>query len=1301
MATWSPERIKRELDWSHYDDGRAKGHVAFVNPSDFLKATTKNKTTESQISSDAGDLDEQKLKNNSQSPFLRIKDGKIFDHEGRHRMSALAAAGHTSVPVILWHDTAQKLQPVDETTLKAQHPNRPALNVTNAIPLHRDYQDQIEDAMSDSRLRFGDGGDVMDKQQFSKNLRKWHEGSHENTKKHDGTPRVFYHGSDQERDIINPDVKDPGAWFTTSLMNASNYARGDEAHVHSVYLKAKNPFVVPFQYDENDKVHAFHNGEKLPFSDNVSIVKHARSLGHDSVHFPNGNFTESDNTFVVFHPTQIKSVNNEGNFDPQNPNINKADGGSVDRAKNLSAFLEGNHPDVPHVVYHATTGDFQKFDPEKANTQSKTGVPHGVFSFSSHPDVAGTYAMENEGYWSKDYKPNANIMPVHLSVKKPLVIDALGNSWASIPHKGEIKDINQIVKEAKASGKYDGVIVKNVYDSAVGKTKEGVGNTPTTSFFAFNPAQIKSATGNQGTFDSSNPDITKAGGGSVERRLNSLGLYSKGAEKASELPEGSFPAQQLIASLLNKGGISKDELLNAGVIDESNKPHPDWVKRGKISKQNLIDHFHGSVPKINEIVQHPDLKPEMNGLMKSIKALQNTIEFDEVGSPERVEKEKILNERLDRFYKLQEINDNIIPAKFQDLTLPYQKNYREILLQLDAPRQWQNGNPVTEEDLATEQGRADADRAAAFVNTPHKSDHWKAPNVLTHIRLSDRRGPRDEKILHVEELQSDWGQEGRDNGFLAKDETPKAGATGNEVPHGPYVTKTQSWTDLALKRVLKEAAEGGYDHIVWTPGKQQANRYSLNNHIDRIHHESNDDGTHQVEVFDPSGEMIFDHEGMDQKELGNHFGKEIAEKIANGQGEPMQSRPLRDWKVLSNLDLKTGGEGMEGYYNKIVPKSLQRLAQEHDPQAKVAPSPFSLPPDTERGDPDEPIKPLGLTITPQMRQSILQGQSAFRDGGAVDDEDEDGITAYHGSPHDFEQFDTSKIGTGEGAQAYGHGLYFAQNEDVAKGYKERLAPAANVQSGGQNLNQQQLREIVEELGLPYPAATAANAFSRLQKSDNVENYLQQLNQIDHDSLRKSFPKVAAEIDAEHALAKELHKRGLDIDRPNKGHMYEVHIKAHPNHFLDWDKPLREQPYILKAIDDHIGDPDVVMQQLFGHDSATGGDLHDRLGGNHKPAAVAQKLSSMGIHGIQYLDAGSRGMSPAFDPSYLERQIAKNRETAKTVAPSDLPELDEDHQTLLQRLADAKSEKHLSRNYVVFDHNHVAVKRKYAQGGVVG
>lgn len=46
-----------------------------------------------------------------------------------------------------------------------------------------------------------------------------------------------------------------------------------------------------------------------------------------------------------------------------------------------------------------------------------------------------------------------------------------------------------------------------------------------------------------------------------------------------------------------------------------------------------------------------------------------------------------------------------------------------------------------------------------------------------------------------------------------------------------------------------------------------------------------------------------------------------------------------------------------------------------------------------------------------------------------------GITAYHGSPYEFEKFDLSRIGTGEGAQSYGHGLYFAENPNVAESYR--------------------------------------------------------------------------------------------------------------------------------------------------------------------------------------------------------------------------------------------------------------------------
>ncbi len=76
-----------------------------------------------------------------------------------------------------------------------------------------------------------------------------------------------------------------------------------------------------------------------------------------------------------------------------------------------------------------------------------------------------------------------------------------------------------------------------------------------------------------------------------------------------------------------------------------------------------------------------------------------------------------------------------------------------------------------------------------------------------------------------------------------------------------------------------------------------------------------------------------------------------------------------------------------------------------------------------------------------------------------------GIRAYHGSPHDFDRFDISKIGTGEGAQAYGPGLYFAEREGVAKSYRDNLQrPAAFVPSvNGRVMTREEL-PLVEPAG---------------------------------------------------------------------------------------------------------------------------------------------------------------------------------------------------------------------------------------------
>lgn len=212
-----------------------------------------------------------------------------------------------------------------------------------------------------------------------------------------------------------------------------------------------------------------------------------------------------------------------------------------------------------------------------------------------------------------------------------------------------------------------------------------------------------------------------------------------------------------------------------------------------------------------------------------------------------------------------------------------------------------------------------------------------------------------------------------------------------------------------------------------------------------------------------------------------------------------------------------------------------------------------------------------------------------------------GIRAYHGSPHDFDRFDLSKIGTGEGAQAYGHGLYFAENEGVARGYRDGLTPKF-----AQGLNEQ-----IGKLGEELARADAA--------------------------LRKA-PFGSDEARAAAKLINEIEAQRLPLIEQAKGRMYEVNIRANPDDFLDWDKPLAQQSQNVVDFARKVN-PDLVeyaMERGYGQDplkvSPLGQDLWGRMtwkdSGNPEVSSklaprAAQRLNDQGIPGIKYLDAGSR------------------------------------------------------------------------------
>ena len=265
---------------------------------------------------------------------------------------------------------------------------------------------------------------------------------------------------------------------------------------------------------------------------------------------------------------------------------------------------------------------------------------------------------------------------------------------------------------------------------------------------------------------------------------------------------------------------------------------------------------------------------------------------------------------------------------------------------------------------------------------------------------------------------------------------------------------------------------------------------------------------------------------------------------------------------------------------------------------------------------------LGYAAAP-MAPGALRGRVAnvVSSGGA---KPKKGIRAYHGSPHDFDRFSMDKIGTGEGAQAYGHGLYFAESEDVARSYRDALAPG---------MGDGALRAI----GISDGDLRTMRQFTQSSVDPDIAL---------RDWLGWTGKRETPELRA--AFMQEWNGR-------NPGRMYEVRINANPDDFLDWDAPLMDQPAGQKITNDFeslrqeiLGklpeiDGSVSMPEYetkYGNDLSeaarlrvnpewTGAQLYEssRLvpGDFRDPHKAAKELMDRGIPGIKYRDAGSRGL----------------------------------------------------------------------------
>lgn len=491
-------------------------------------------------------------------------------------------------------------------------------------------------------------------------------------------------------------------------------------------------------------------------------------------------------------------------------------------------------------------------------------------------------------------------------------------------------------------------------------------------------------------------------------------------------------------------------------------------------------------------------------------------------------------------------------TKFGTYVLPGGERYRELLLTMPQPAVkvdttgWTikrldntpiqrahvfdaDGNLVRKyEDVFADQPDLEVIADAAKKRErgkPYKSAHWDEPNILAHIRVDDRTDVDGKKTLFVEEIQSDWHQQGRRKGYatpinpvdpklderfgeeaaevtrLMEDPTIKGkkaidaliardnkldadinaaiveagaanvkirrdvradapgkawvaikmdpnGGGGVTVAHSStpgkalaafYRTETRGagvldaplktqWPEMAFKRVLRMAAEEGYDQVAWTTGDQQNDRYDLAKHIDNIVVTKNvNDDRYEVTAYKDRSQVISKAD-QTPEQIVELVGKDVADRAISRIEEQIKGRPgARDFKLikeewratkkqlddggyeergewinlsqaqkhrvadelrdlqremsaagtansaeLKGLDLRIGGEGMRGFYDKMLPSIANKLGKKWGAKAETTEIHTNMALSTMSAKAYSEVH--AVPVTPQMRESVLQGQ---------------------------------------------------------------------------------------------------------------------------------------------------------------------------------------------------------------------------------------------------------------------------------------------------------------------------------------
>lgn len=249
------------------------------------------------------------------------------------------------------------------------------------------------------------------------------------------------------------------------------------------------------------------------------------------------------------------------------------------------------------------------------------------------------------------------------------------------------------------------------------------------------------------------------------------------------------------------------------------------------------------------------------------------------------------------------------------------------------------------------------------------------------------------------------------------------------------------------------------------------------------------------------------------------------------------------------------------------------------------------------------------------------------------------IAAFHGTPHKVDRFSSENIGTGEGAQVYGWGIYFAEHPEVAKSYVD-VNPSVNLPP---------VRKFMGEVLEPgSPGYHAATLLSR--SGETLSNVRKEVAGW----IRNAKPgeDVAHYKAVLNVLSRAKSKADFKESK-RKGNLYHVTLDVEPDELLDWDKTFDQQPEkvkdALRAIWKKYGGDPENERPFTAHSGATGESIYAALAVSAGPRNASDKeieksasmeLMKAGVQGIRYLDAGSRKPTSGWGIQFPTGQISK-------------------------------------------------------------